>query len=203
MTDKNDTSSAASRAHTRKKLKAIIDQELTWDGHLDANVLNGGVKGAALYAALQNRAGQLGHTLQEMCEFMGFSYPYYAQLRSGRRSLNGSQEELTAACARYLGVPRLTVLMLAEVVTPEDMYIKPHDIVRKLPGAFEQVCSDPDWAPLATPEVKVCEPSTQFLIVRLYEQLTQTPLLPDRVEPVELTQAFLELRKIREGLLGI
>jgi len=201
MTDKNDASGAASRACTRKKLQTIIDQELMWDGQLDANVLKGDIKGAALYAALQNRARQLGHTLQEMCEFMGFSYPYYAQLRSGRRSLNGSQEEFTAACARYLGVPRLTVLMLAEVVTPEDMYIKPHDIVRKLPDAFEQVCSDPDWAPLATPAVKVCEPSTQFFIVRLYEQLTQTPLLPDRVEPVELTQAFLELRKIREGLL--
>lgn len=112
MTDKKDTSAAGPRAQTRKKLQAIIDQELTWDGQLDADVLKRGVKGADLYAALQNRARQLGHTLQEMCEFMGFSYPYYAQLRSGRRSLNVSQEEFTAACARYLGVPRLTVLML-------------------------------------------------------------------------------------------
>lgn len=70
MKDKNDVSGAASRAQTRKKLQAIVDQELTWDGHLDADVLKGGVKGAALYAALQNRARQMGHTLQEMCEFI-------------------------------------------------------------------------------------------------------------------------------------
>lgn len=171
-----------------------------WMGDLDVQVLKGEVKGEPLFAALQNRARQLGQTLQEMCRCLDFSYPYYSQLRSGRRSLSGASDDFTHACARYLGVPRLTILALADIVSPQDMYESQETVTVHLPRAFEHVCTDPYWAHLVTASVRNSSSETQFLIVRLYEQMSGLQLLPPVIATDKLAESMATLQDIRANL---
>lgn len=115
------------------------EQAPAWNGELDKQVLvEYPSEATALFAALSNRARQLGHSLQDMCKVLDFSYPYFSQLRSGRRQLNMTSP-FTQVCASYLGVPRLTVLSLAKVITIEDQQEKPQEMVSSLPKAFDYV----------------------------------------------------------------
>src|SRR3546814_4689965 len=85
MKEKTTDLSAAREAKKNQQQRAtpaLPTQAPNWTGDLDAQVLKGEVKGEPLFAALQNRARQLGHSLQDMCSRLGFSYPYYSQLRS-------------------------------------------------------------------------------------------------------------------------
>ncbi|NYT62725.1 hypothetical protein H0A66_10415 [Alcaligenaceae bacterium] len=183
-------------AHT-----ALPEQAPAWTGELDAQVLKGEVKGEALYAALQGRARQLNHTLQDMCRHLDFSYPYFSQLRSGRRKLSSASEEFTYACAKYLGVPRLTVLALADIVSPHDLYSESDAITVHLHRAFDHICTDPTWAHLAPESVRISPPTTQYLIVRLYERACGLQLLPEAVEPERLAQSMITLRKLKTSLI--
>lgn len=189
------------KANHNAEIESPDVNTVAWNGNLDVKLLRGKVKGEPLFAALQNRARQLGHTLQEMCKILDFSYPYYAQMRSGLRAVSGANEQFTAACALYLGVPRLTVLALADVVTPGDFYVKPNDLLNSLPAAFEFISSDPEWSHLFTAEVRAAEPSTQYVLVRFYEKMTSKRLLPEAIEPELLAGGIKKLWDIREGLL--
>ena len=195
--------SAARIARPRKQQETLPEATPAWTGDVDAQALRGHVKGEPLFAALQNRARQLGHSLQDMCRCLDFSYPYYSQLRSGRRSLSGAADDFTRACARYLGVPRLTVLALANIISPEDLY-ESHDAIScHLPRAFEHVCTDPHWAHLATQTVRASPFETQYLIVRLYEQTTGLRLLPETVSFQELANGMSVLMEMRDNNSGI
>lgn len=178
----------------------LPEQAPPWTGDLDAHALKGIAKGEALFAALQNRARQVGHTILDMCRHLGFSYPYYNQLRSGRRNLSGASEDFTRACASYLGVPRLTVLALADIVCPQDMYTEQDAITVHLPHAFEHVCADPHWAHLATAKVRDSHSEAQYLIVRLYEQMSGLQLLPPAIDIDQLAKGMATLQAIRTNL---
>ncbi|MGE4125690.1 MAG: helix-turn-helix domain-containing protein [Pusillimonas sp.] len=188
---------AARKSKHQRTHPTLPDDVPAWKGDLDIQAIKGEVKGEPLFAALQNRARQLGHTLQDMCRYLDFSYPYYSQLRSGRRNLSGGADEFTRACARYLGVPRLTVLALADIVSPEDMYESENAITAHLSRAFEHVCTDPDCAHLATESVRQSPPDTQYLLVRLYEAAFDVRLLPERIEPQKLAESMAALQALR------
>lgn len=202
MKDTIDLSAARTAKQTKQQSAAPTTHENApaWTGELDVHILKGDVKGEPLFAALQNRARQLGHTLGDMCACLSFSYPYYSQLRSGRRTLSGASEEFTAASAKYLGIPRLTVLALADLVRPEDLYESQNAIETHLPRAFEYVCEDPHWAHLAIGDVRTAGPRTQYLIVRLYEQMAGLQFLPPAIVPEQLAQGMAALQDIRAGL---
>ncbi len=188
---------AARKSKHQRTHPTLPDDVPAWTGDLDVQTLKDEVRGEPLFAALQNRARQLGHTLQEMCRYLNFSYPYYSQLRSGRRNLSRGADDFTRACARYLGVPRLTVLALADIVSPEDMYEAQDAITAHLPRAFEYVCTDPDWAHLTTGSVPESSSDTQYLIVRLYEAAFDVRLLPERIEPQKLAESMAALQALR------
>lgn len=175
------------------------EQAPAWNGELDKQVLvEYPSEAAALFAALSNRARQLGHSLQDMCKVLDFSYPYFSQLRSGRRQLNMTSP-FTQACASYLGVPRLTVLSLAKVITIEDLQEKPQEMVSSLPKAFDYVAQDPTWMSLMTEEVRIAHLDVRYLSVRLYEQLNQVQLLPEDIELEKLAEGMQKLNQLMEA----
>lgn len=197
----NQPTSAAPAINEEAAKEPCGTNPVAWDGNLDVKLLRGKVKGEPLFAALQNRARQLGHSLQEMCKILDFSYPYYSQMRSGLRAVSGANEQFTAACALYLGVPRLTVLALADILTPSDFYVTPNELVTRLPAAFEFISSDPEWSYLFTADVRAAEPATQYVMVRFYERMTSKRLLPEAIEPELVAEGIKKLWDIREGLL--
>src|SRR5690606_29456789 len=97
-------------------------------------------------------------------------------------------------------IPRLTVLALADIVTPEDLYEDRNALVIHLPRAFEYVCTDPEWAQFVDSEVSESSPRTQYLIVRLYEKATGKRLLPEAVAPELLAESMRRLRELKEEL---
>lgn len=202
MTKTTDISAVrkAKKSKPQQTPPSLSSQAPAWAGDLDVHALKGHVKGEPLFAALQNRARQLGHTLQDMCGYLGFSYPYYSQLRSGRRSLSGAADDFTLACACYLAVPRLTVLALADIISPQDMYESRDAVTVHLPRAFEQVCTDPYWAHLATENVRSSHSEAHYLIVRLYEQMSGLQLLPRAIAPQQLAESMAILQDIRANV---
>ncbi len=100
----------------------------------------------------------------------------------------------------YLSVPRLTILALADIVSPEDMYEAQDAITVHLPRAFEHVCAAPYWAHLATVKVRDSHSEAQYLIVRLYEQMSGLQLLPRVIAPQQLAESMVILQDIRANV---
>lgn len=171
---------------------------LKWTGKLNVSELkNAKTESAPLFAALFNRCYQLGHSINEMCDALGFSYPYFSQLRSGRRTLKVDMS-FTKSCANYLGVPRLTVLALARLITLEDLLEEPDELVVALPRAIEYISQDDKWGYLITESVRCTSIESQYLIVRLYEQHSGVALLPKEIDPIRLAESIQELERITQ-----
>ena len=80
--------------------------------------------GARLLAWLFREANERGIQMQELAEHLGVTYGYLAQLRKGPerggREIKKVSEDFIDNAARFLGVPRLSVLIAAGVVRLED-----------------------------------------------------------------------------------
>lgn len=162
---------------------ASINQIPAWNYEFNTKELLKNKRGTApLFAALLDRSKKLGQSIEELCTVLGFSYPYYNQVKSGRRLLTASSYAFTSACAKYLGVSRLTVLVLANLIQESDLREELQDIVGELPRAIDYIIQDPLWIGLANKHVKETAPNLQYLIVRLYEKATGVSLIPKRLD---------------------
>ena len=106
-----------------------------------------------LLPALLERSGAKGQTLQEMSADLGVTYGFVNQLRAGHRKIDDVSDSFVAACARYLGVPYLSALMLAGRLKPEHAYESEDLLAKSVPRAMKFICDDPQWGPLATAQV--------------------------------------------------
>lgn len=163
-----------------------------WTGNLDEKELQR--PGSMLLAALVQCANERRHQMQDLARELGVTYGYINQLRSGLRNTSQISDDFALACARYLGVPRLTVLMLAGRLTIDDAFEPDRMLANEVPRALEYVTKDPEWGPLVTREVRAASCETQFLVVRLYESATGKKLLPDRLNVQTLAE---DLRRLR------
>lgn len=148
--------------------------------------------GGPLMAALMHAAHERGHTTAELAEALDVTYGYIAQLRSGTRSSANVSDAFAARCARYLGIPRLTVLMLAGRVTSEDFFDENALNYTSLARAYMYIRNDPIWGPRA-PALSEEEVSRSgelvLLAVWLYEDATGTTLLPGMSDPKHFARA--------------
>lgn len=176
--------------------------EIEWDGSLDSKeLLAQKTKSAPLFAALLNRARQLGHPLGDLCCRLDITYPYFIQLRDGRRQLTLESEFLKVSRA-YLGIPRLTVLVLAGLIVESDFEVEPNEVLSTLPRAFNFLSEDPKWGHLMDAKVFEVPYEVRYLIVRLYEEATGNRILPEKIEAGLLGQALKELNREVESLVG-
>jgi transcriptional regulator with XRE-family HTH domain len=167
-----------------------------WSGNLDEAELNR--PGGLLLAALIRCANERRQQLNDMSRELGVTYGYINQLRNGLRQTNQISDDFALACARYLGVPRLTVLMLSGRITPEDAFESEEVVASELPRALAYLCEDPEWGPLVPPEVRTGSYRTQFLVVRLYEETTGKRLLPERLNARTLAVEIEKLQALQE-----
>ncbi|MNR71721.1 hypothetical protein D3C71_23990 [compost metagenome] len=173
--------------------------ETRWSGEFNRSEL--ARDGAYLISALHRRADELGQTLNEMCRHLGVTYGYINQMRNGLRSTKAISEDFSYNCARYLGVPRMTVLVLAGVVSMEDLYARVNLWQAEVPRAMAYLCEDMEWGPLVTQEIREGSPQTQYLVLRLYEDATGRKLLPERLDLQKLAESFGLIRAYRENML--
>lgn len=151
-----------------------------------------------LLSALTRIAKNRGHTLAELAAALEVTYGYLVQLKSGARKTQNISSEFAQKCAKYLGVPRLTVLMLAGQVTNEDFFQLKELSVDNLRRALDYIRGDPYWGPMVPDleEARMIENyALVLLIVRMYEDLTGTELIPGVGDPSEFTRKLDEMRK--------
>jgi transcriptional regulator with XRE-family HTH domain len=173
-------------------------KKTSWMGGLDKNELSR--PGGILIAMLLARANELGHQLQEMATHLNVTYGYISQLRNGLRKTIHISDEFATACALYLNVPRLQVLLASGKVKPEDIYERPHEVAMSIPHAIEAIAQDPKFGALMPPDVRNLSYETQFFIVTLFEAARDVRLVPGKHSPDEMARYIAELEKEREKL---
>lgn len=193
--------SSKASAKATKSIEPKSFKDTPWDGRIDDDEL---VRpGGPLLAMLTGRARQLGHTRQQMSKQLNVTYGYIAQLTSGHRSTENISDDFAAACARYLGVPKVTVLLAAGALKPEDFFEQPDEIETALPRAMDFIKSDPKYGPLLPPEVTARDASArlQAFVVRLYEGVTGLKFLPGEHAVENIVKALKEIDQRRTQLL--
>lgn len=133
--------------------------------------------GSKLLAMLMHRASQLGHRQEAMCADLGVTYGYIHQLRSGTRQVRHISDEFAAACSLYLGVPRLTVLLVSGRIRASDFRDAEAVAPAELRRAMEFISQDLEFAHLVPPQAFELSPALQLLIIELYEKATSRKLL--------------------------
>jgi hypothetical protein len=170
-----------------------------WNGGLSEDEITR--PGGALMAALLYRANQMGHQLQEMARELNVTYGYIAQLRGGHRLPENISDDFVNAAALYLGVPRMTVLMLCGRVRPDDVILQKHTIAQQIPAAMDFIAQDVVFGPLMPLEARKASYEMQFFIITMYEKASGKVLLTGRDDPVTLAQDLAEALSQREALL--
>jgi len=135
--------------------------------------------GGLLIAALVQCAAERGQSFPEMCRELGYSYPYLNLLMSGVRQVNQISDDFARACAAYLRVPRMTVLMMAGRITQADLMEPGLYGPQTIDPAFQVVLSDPVWGPLVTEELRDASMPSKYALVKLYEKAEGKKLLPE------------------------
>jgi hypothetical protein len=169
-----------------------------WSGGLNKEEL--AKPGGILLAMLMYRANELGHRMNEMAAELGVTYGYIVQLREGIRQVKNVSDEFAKSCALYLGVPRLTVLLAAGKITPEDLFEDPADMLHSLPNAMRFIQRDVEFGGIMPPELLEADPKVQFFVVALYEAATKRKLLPGKVDHINLAGQIEAFNKQRELL---
>lgn len=132
-------------------------------------------------AALTETATRRGHNLTDLAKALNVTYGYLVQLRSGSRSPVNISDDFAARCARYLALPRLSVLLLAGRLSPADVFGEQAMNEASLSQAYGYLLADPIWG------ARVPELSEQALqqskdcvlaMVWLYQELKGVRLLP-------------------------
>jgi len=197
MPSKKTSRKSGRAANMPSKSEDRSFEQIPWNGTVDEDDL---VRpGGALLAMLSGRARQLGHSRGEMARNLNVTYGYIAQLASGHRRTEYISDEFATACARYLGVPKVTVLMASGSIAPQDMFEKPDEIAISLPRALAYMQEDPVFGPLMPPELfaRDAPARLQFFAVRLFEAARGCKLIPGEhsLETIAASLKMIEDRR--------
>ena len=135
--------------------------------------------GGLLTAALVQCAAERGQSFTEMCCELGYSYPYLNLLMNGVRPVSQISDDFARACAAYLRVPRMSILMMAGRITPADLMEPGVYAPQTIGPAFQVVLSDPAWGPLVTEELREASMPSKYALVKMYEKVVAKKLLPE------------------------
>ncbi|MHB1666169.1 helix-turn-helix domain-containing protein [Thiomonas sp.] len=150
------------------------------------------LRGCTLLAWLIEAANERGLQLKEMAEAIGVTYGYIHQLRTGIKPIPGLSEKVIDGCAKFLGVPRLAILVAADIVRVDDFYLEPDSLSVYLEPALHLMQRDPEWGAFVHPSVFRAEPKVQHLLILLYEEATNRKLIPTKVNLQGLLDALGE-----------
>lgn len=100
-------------------------------------------EGGPLVGWLLDEARRRQMDLQSMARAVGVTYGYINQLRTGIRKTSQISHDFAAACAEFLGVPTVTVLLLAGYLTISDFAVCAESEELMLERAMRFIQDDP------------------------------------------------------------
>lgn len=135
---------------------------------------------------LYRTAAARGQTKAEMSQHIGVTFGYIRQLATGVRLVEQVSGDFCRACAAYLDIPPVAVMLAAGRITLQD-FLMPE--VERAPGwqltaGLERIAADPLIGCLMPQEVWDAPNSVKQLLVALYEDATKQELMPTRQLPV-------------------
>lgn len=166
------------RSHRTHRDVNFTEQRVGWTGGLAPEEKE--LRGATLLQWLIETANERGMQLNQVAARLGCTYGYLHQLRKGLKPVSGLSEQLIDACAEFLGVPRLAVLMAADIIKSTDFYADAELVTNSLDAALRLIRSDPDWGPRLSPAVLDLDDKGKLFVINLYEQARGVQLLLGR-----------------------
>ncbi|MBW4048806.1 MAG: helix-turn-helix transcriptional regulator [Proteobacteria bacterium] len=163
-----------------------------WSGTVDEKQLRR--PGGLLMAALVRCAAERGQSISQLAEALGYSYPYINLLMSGLRKVDQVSDDFARACAVYLRVPRLAVLMMAGRLKPEDFFETQAFKAKAVESAMKLIEDDPVWAPLVTAELRTAKAESQYCLVKMYEAATSKKLLDGELDVTVFAAQLKDMR---------
>lgn len=166
------------------------------------------IVGGALIRALLQKAEELNLDRYALAEAIQITYPYLNALANGGRPVTGISLEKLRRIADFLDMTFVQVLMLAEIIKPEDFtHENNHDLERTLDRAFENMRSDVEWGRVA-PSQKEWEGlslNTKIGIAMMWERVSEQDLIAKAamvmVDPPKKTNKSFE--GLAEGLASV
>jgi len=138
------------------------------------------IVGGALIRALLQRAEELNLDKYGLAEAIEITYPYLNALSNGGRPVTGISHDKLRRIADFLNMTFVQVLMLAEIVKPEDFARDQEvDLERTLDRAIENMRSDAEWGRVAPSpdEWEGLSLNTRIGIAMMWEQVSQQDLI--------------------------
>lgn len=149
---------------------------------------------AVLVSWLIREAENRGMQMRELASALGVTYGYIAQLRNGTRLASRAGMEFISKAAEFLGTPKVTVMVAAEMLTPADFYTGT-DYKQEIQRAVRFISTDPEWGALVPKDLEDQGIDVQQFVVLAYEKATGRVLLRKKKPPEHILEEVQELRK--------
>lgn len=150
--------------------------------------------GAILLGLLFTKATSRGIGMDELAkEVLGISYAHLSALRRGRKDVRSMSDELIVRIAKFLGMPKISVMLEAGQVKAEDFYPDPDIVDAYLETALNFIKHDPKIGSYMPATLFVADREVKLFLIILYEEVTGKPLIPGRPSIKEIIDRHNEL----------
>lgn len=133
-----------------------------------------------LISWLMQEAAERDMTTRDLADELGVTFGYLAQLRNGIRSAAHISREFAEACAEFLEVPMISILIAAGVVRKSDFYGDAWDLSYRVEKALAYMRHDRCSGLVVPQSLDTADLDTKLLMIQLYERVTGMLLVPDR-----------------------
>lgn len=135
-----------------------------------------------------------GKQMQEIADELEISRSTLSHLRTGRRLATQLDSEIISRMAKWLDMPPLAVMMLAEQVTLEDFYSQTDDLSENIERAVNFIKQDSEWGSLMPRQIDTWDAEAKLWMIWCYERATQTKLIGGGVDYIDLLEQLKEFR---------
>ena len=142
-------------------------------------------EGSTLLAMLYAKARADRLQTQELAQRLDVHPSYLGQLRSRAKYVENISREFAEACARFLGIPLISVMVAAGQLREQD-FREAVDGSALLGQALDYILRDPVVGPIVPPCLLEQDERIQRAFVLLYEKATGKRLLGGRVTAADL-----------------
>lgn len=160
------------------------------------------IPGYRLINKIKSRSIELGVQDRYIADVIGVTPIYWYSIANGHRKISALSKDKLEKIARFLNIPTVQAMSLADVLTHEDFFLG--NLEEQLNVSIERMRNDPAWMNWAPTDEEWSQLSigTRTGIVMLYEMVFQKMLLrraeienPDLKKNIQEFSDHVELTK--------
>lgn len=135
---------------------------------------------------LYHSAAERGDSKVALAKALGVTFGYVRQLAAGVRPVEQVSNAFCRACANYLDIPPVAVMLAAGRITLRDFMMPEVERAAgwQLTAGLERIAADPLVGCLMPQEVWDAPEPVKQLLIALYEDATKQELMPNRQLPM-------------------